>query len=142
MGPARGATLTLLLKVQQPIQQDQGLHQRGQQQCQAEEGYHAVLLGLVGPQGSRVQGQLGVQPNELQPPPDVSVGSARQHCLVRGAAFSHAQQSLPASASPIPSLHLHFRHFPGCELSVQQQIDPKNYSQLDLPTGLAICLAF
>lgn len=70
------APLTLLLKVEQPVQQDQGLHQRGQEQGQAEEGHHPVLLGLLGPEGGQVQLQLGVQPCPLQPPLHVSVGSA------------------------------------------------------------------
>lgn len=101
MGPAGGAALTLLLKVQQPVQQDQGLHQRGQQQRQAEEGHHAVLLGLVGPQGSGVQGRLGVQPDELQPPLHVSVGSAGAALrLVRGAAAAHAHPSLRPAPQP------------------------------------------
>lgn len=86
----------LLLKVEQPVQQNQRLHQRGQEQGQAEEGHHSVLLGLVGPEGSQVQWQLGIQPHPPQPPLHVSVGSATDHAQFGFRSLpSHPDWTLP-----------------------------------------------
>lgn len=138
VGPGGGARgpgsllqvpLTLLLDVEQPVQQDQCLHQRGQQQSQAEESHHPVLLGLLGSEGSRIQGQLGIQPHALQSAPHVPVGQPHAFSLDWGTFPPPPKWPflMPFQHHLICCPNLHFKCFSGCELSVQQQIDPQMY---------------
>lgn len=116
------ATLTLLLNIEQPVQQNQCLYQWGQKQGQAEEGHHSVLLGLVGLKGSQIQWQLRIQPHPPESPPHVSVGSATDSNQ-----FAFRNLRLPLKTASLTQLELCsvcyllriFRCFPGCELSIR-----------------------
>lgn len=72
--------LTLLLQVDHPVQQHQGLHRGGEQQGQAEVHNHPALQLQHGLHPRRVQGQIGGQADPGQTQPSVPVRE-REHGL-------------------------------------------------------------
>lgn len=57
----------MLLQVNHPIKEKEGLHQGGQQESKAEEDHHLPLLGRRG----WLQGPAGAHPDTLQSPASI-----------------------------------------------------------------------